>query len=105
VSITTRESENATAIRPFTVEIAEAEIEGLRARIAATRWPERETVADATQGVQLATMQNLVRYWGTDYDFRRVEARLNAFPQFMTEIDGLDIHFIHVRSPHEGRCR
>jgi pimeloyl-ACP methyl ester carboxylesterase len=101
MSATTRESTDAAAIRPFTVEIPEAELEGLRTRIAATRWPERETVADATQGVQLATMQNLIRYWGTDYDFRRVEARLNAFPQFMTEIDGLDIHFIHVKSPHE----
>jgi pimeloyl-ACP methyl ester carboxylesterase len=101
MSATTRESADTAAIRPFTVEIPEAELEGLRTRIAATRWPERETVADATQGVQLATMQNLIRYWGTDYDFRRVEARLNAFPQFMTEIDGLDIHFIHVKSPHE----
>jgi pimeloyl-ACP methyl ester carboxylesterase len=101
MSATTRESTDAAAIRPFTVEIPEAELEGLRARIAATRWPERETVSDATQGVQLATMQNLIRYWGTDYDFGRVEARLNAFPQFMTEIDGLDIHFIHVKSPHE----
>jgi pimeloyl-ACP methyl ester carboxylesterase len=102
MSATTRESTDAAAIRPFTVEIPEAELEGLRARIAATRWPERETVSDATQGVQLATMQNLIRYWGTDYDFGRVEARLNAFPQFMTEIDGLDIHFIHVKSPHEN---
>ena len=101
MSVTTRDSTDAVAIRPFSVEFPESEIEGLRARIAATRWPERETVADATQGVQLATMENLVRYWGTEYDFRRVEARLNAFPQFMTEIDGLDIHFIHVRSPHE----
>jgi pimeloyl-ACP methyl ester carboxylesterase len=101
MSATTRESADTAAIRPFTVEIPEAELEGLHTRIAATRWPERETVADATQGVQLATMQNLIRYWGTDYDFRRVEARLNAFPQFMTEIDGLDIHFIHVKSPHE----
>ena len=90
------------AIRPFTIEIPEAELEGLRARIAATRWPERETVADESQGVQLATMQELARYWGTDYDFRRFEARLNALPQFITEIDGLDIHFIHVKSPHEN---
>ncbi len=90
------------AIRPFTIEIPEAEFEALRARIAATRWPERETVADESQGVQLATMQELVRYWGTDYDFRRFEARLNALPQFITEIDGLDIHFIHVKSPHEN---
>jgi len=91
-----------TEIRPFTVEIEQAELDDLRRRIAATRWPERETVADESQGVQLATMEELVRYWGTDYDFRRFEARLNALPQFITEIDGLDIHFIHVRSPHEN---
>ena len=90
------------AIRPFTIEIPEAELEALRARIAATRWPERETVADDSQGVQLATMQELVRYWGTEYDLRRFEVRLNALPQFITEIDGLDIHFIHVKSPHEN---
>jgi hypothetical protein len=74
----------------------------LRRRIDATRWPERETVADPTQGVQLATIQALVRYWATDYDFSRVESRLNEFPQFITEIDGLDIHFIHVQSPHKN---
>ena len=90
-----------TAIRPFEVRVPEEDLVDLRRRIAATRWPERETVADESQGVQLATMQELVRYWGTEYDSRRVEARLNALPQFMTEIDGLDIHFIHVRSPHE----
>ena len=90
------------AIRPFTIEIPEAELEALRARIAATRWPERETVADESQGVQLATMQELVRYWGTEYELRRFEARLNALPQFITEIDGLDIHFIHVKSPHDN---
>jgi pimeloyl-ACP methyl ester carboxylesterase len=89
------------AVRPFRIDVPEEDIVDLRRRIAATRWPERETVADASQGVQLATIQELVRYWGTDYDFRRFEARLNALPQFMTEIDGLDIHFIHVRSPHE----
>jgi pimeloyl-ACP methyl ester carboxylesterase len=89
-------------IRPFRVSIPEAELVELRRRVAATRWPERETVADASQGVQLATMQELVRYWGTEYDFRRFEARLNALPQFITEIDGLDIHFIHVESPHEN---
>jgi pimeloyl-ACP methyl ester carboxylesterase len=92
---------NTADVRPFTVSIARDAIEDLRRRLAATRWPEKETVADATQGVQLATMQELVRYWGTDYDFGRIEARLNAFPQFITEIDGLDIHFIHVRSPHD----
>jgi pimeloyl-ACP methyl ester carboxylesterase len=92
----------ATAIRPFKVEISEAEIDDLRARIAATRLPEKEPVEDASQGVQLATIEALVRYWGTDYDFHRVQTRLNALPQFMTEIDGLDIHFIHVKSPHEN---
>jgi len=91
-----------TAIRPFRVNIPEEAIADLRQRIAATRWPDKETVADPSQGVQLATMQKLARYWSTDYDFRRVEARLNALPQFITEIDGLDIHFIHVRSKHEN---
>jgi pimeloyl-ACP methyl ester carboxylesterase len=94
--------ESATEIRPFSVEVPEEELADLRRRIAATRWPEKETVGDQTQGVQLATMQALAKYWATEYDFGRVEARLNAFPQFVTEIDGLDIHFIHVRSPHEN---
>src|SRR5256712_5888814 len=94
--------ESTTEIRPFSFEVPEGDLVDLRQRIAATRWPEKETVADETQGVQLATMQELVRYWGDDYDFRRFEARLNALPQFMTEIDGLDIHFIHVKSPHEN---
>jgi hypothetical protein len=80
------------------VNIPEAEPAELRRRSNATTWPERETVADASQGVQLETVQQLARYWATDYDWRRVEAKLNALPQFMTEIDGLDIHFIHVRS-------
>jgi pimeloyl-ACP methyl ester carboxylesterase len=93
--------ESATEIRPFHLEVPEEDLVDLRGRIAATRWPERETVADESQGVQLATMQELVRYWGSEYDFRRFEARLNALPQFITEIDGLDIHFIHVKSPHE----
>jgi pimeloyl-ACP methyl ester carboxylesterase len=88
-------------VRPFTVEISDAEVEDLRARIVGTRLPEKEPVEDASQGVQLATMQALVRYWGTEYDLRRVETRLNALPQFVTEIDDLDIHFIHVKSPHE----
>src|SRR5258706_11528063 len=91
-----------TAIRPFRVNVPEAELTELRRRINATRWPERETVADASQGVQLATTQALARYWGTDYDWRKCEAKLKALPQFITEIDGLDIHFIHVRSKHEG---
>ncbi len=89
------------AIRPFRIDIPEEAIVDLRRRITATVWPDKETVADASQGVQLATMQELARYWGADYDFRRFEARLNALPQFMTEIDGLDIHFIHVRSKYE----
>jgi pimeloyl-ACP methyl ester carboxylesterase len=101
MSGTTEESVGAWAIRPFTIEIPEAEIEALRARIAATRWPEKETVADQSQGVALATIQELARYWGSGYDWRRCEAQLNALPHFMTEIDGLDIHFIHVRSKHE----
>ena len=90
-----------TAIRPFRIDVPEEELADLRQRVLVTRWPERETVTDQSQGVQLATIQELARYWGTDYDFRRVEARLNALPQFMTEIDGLDIHFIHVKSPHD----
>lgn len=90
------------AIRPFHVEVPEAELANLRARVNATRWPERETVTDASQGVQLATIQALARYWATDYDWRKIEARMNAVPQFVTEIDGLDIHFIHVRSQHEN---
>ena len=90
------------AIRPFHVNAPEAELTELRRRITATRWPERETVTDASQGVQLATIQKLARYWATDYDWHKCEAKLNALPQFMTEIDGLDIHFIHVRSKHEN---
>jgi pimeloyl-ACP methyl ester carboxylesterase len=91
----------STDIRPFNVSVPEADLTELRRRINATRWPERETVPDATQGVQLATMQALARYWATDYDWRKCEERLNALPNFMTNIDGLDIHFIHVRSKHE----
>jgi pimeloyl-ACP methyl ester carboxylesterase len=88
------------AIRPFHINIPEEELVDLRRRIAATRWPEQETVTDQSQGVQLATMQKLADYWTKDYDWRKVEARLNALPQFVTNIDGLDIHFIHVRSKH-----
>jgi pimeloyl-ACP methyl ester carboxylesterase len=88
-------------IRPFRAEIPEEAIADLRRRIAATRWPDKETVADQSQGAQLDKLQALVRYWGTDYDWRRAEAKLNALPQFITQIDGLDIHFIHVRSRHE----
>jgi pimeloyl-ACP methyl ester carboxylesterase len=92
----------ATNIRPFHYKAPEAELTELRRRINATKWPERETVTDATQGVQLATTQALARYWGTEYDWRKIEAKLSALPQFITEIDGLDIHFIHVRSKHEN---
>jgi pimeloyl-ACP methyl ester carboxylesterase len=92
---------DANAIRPFRIETPKEALIDLRRRINATQWPEQETVTDASQGVQLATMQALARYWGTEYDWRKVEARLNALPQFITEIDGLDIHFIHVRSQHE----
>ena len=95
---------HGSAIRPFRVSVPEAALVDLRTRITATRWPERETVADASQGVQLATMQELARYWATDYDWRKVEAKLNALPQFITEIDGLDIHFIHVVRNMTMRC-
>lgn len=93
---------DTTAIRPFSINVPPAALDDLRRRIAATRWPEKETVADASQGVQLATMQKLGRYWETDYDWRKFEAKLTALPHFITEIDGLDIHFIHVRSRHEN---
>jgi pimeloyl-ACP methyl ester carboxylesterase len=96
------DTDQHSTIRSFQFTAPEEALADLRRRIAATRWPDRETVNDASQGVQLATMQELVRYWGTDYDWRKVEARLNAMPQFITEIDGLDIHFIHVRSKHEN---
>ncbi len=92
----------ATAIRPFQINVPEAELTELRRRIAATRFPEKEPVSDPSQGVQLETIRKLARYWATDYDWRRVERKLQALPQFITEIDGLDIHFIHVRSKHEG---
>jgi pimeloyl-ACP methyl ester carboxylesterase len=91
-----------TSIRPFRANVPDEALTDLRRRIAATRWPDRETVADASQGVQLAKLQELVRYWGTGYDWRKAEAKLNAFPQFMTNIDGIDIHFIHVRSRHKN---
>ena len=94
-------AETAIDIRPFQVEIPEEELAELRRRIEATRWPSKELVADRSQGVQLATLQALARYWTTEYDWRKCEARLNALPQFTTEIDGVDIHFIHVKSPHE----
>ncbi len=87
-------------IRPFRVNVPEADLVDLRRRVMATRWPDRETVMDRSQGVQLARLQELMRYWGTDYDWRKIEAKLNAFPQFVTTIDALDVHFIHVRSRH-----
>src|SRR5580692_11316517 len=90
------------AVRPFRINIPEEQLVDLRRRVKATRWPDKETVTDPSQGVQLATIQQLARYWATDHDWRKVEARLNALPQFLTEIDGLDIHFIHVRSKHEN---
>jgi pimeloyl-ACP methyl ester carboxylesterase len=93
--------ETATEIRPFQVEIPEEKIDDLRRRIAATRWPTKELVEDRSQGVQLATLKALARYWAEDYDFGKLEARLNELPQFTTEIDGVEIHFIHVKSPHE----
>src|SRR5712671_6475749 len=96
----TASKEDPNAIRPFHVNVPEADLTELRRRINATKWPDRETVPDQSQGVQLATIQALARYWGTKYDWRKVETRLNALPQFITEIDGLDIHFIHVRSKH-----
>jgi pimeloyl-ACP methyl ester carboxylesterase len=91
-----------TSIRPFHVSFSDADLTDLRRRVAATRWPQKETVADDSQGVQLATMQKLAKYWQTDYDWRKCEARLNALPQFVTEIDGLDIHFIHVKSKEKN---
>jgi len=100
MSQSTATQQSKDAVRPFDVNVPEADLADLRRRIHATKWPERETVSDASQGVQLATMQALARYWGTDYDWRKCEAKLKALPQFITEIDGLDIHFIHVRSKH-----
>src|SRR5215218_667666 len=95
------ERSTETTISPFRVDVPEEDLDDLRRRIAATQWSEEETVGDESQGVQLATMQELARYWATDYDWRKCEEKLKALPQFITEIDGLDIHFIHVRSKHE----
>src|ERR671917_24024 len=89
------------AVRDFHIDVPEEELDDLRRRIAEMRWPEKEPVADFSQGVPLATMQKLARYWAEEYDWRKVEAKLNSYPQFITNIDGLDIHFIHVRSEHE----
>ena len=97
----TEQSGDKIAVRPFRIETPEEELKELRRRVKATRWPERETVTDQTQGVELETMKNLAAYWATEYDWRKCEARLNAVPNFITEIDGLDIHFIHARSKHD----
>src|SRR4029079_8479193 len=102
MAVTTEKARGATAIRPFTIEFPESDLDDLRARIAATRWPEKETVDDHSQGVPLATSQALARYWLTEYDWRKCEDRLNAGPNYITEIDGLDIPFIHVRSKHDN---
>jgi pimeloyl-ACP methyl ester carboxylesterase len=102
MSVTTERTAGSPAIHPFKFAIPAEALDDLRRRIATTRWPEKETVADQSQGVPLATMQALAQYWLTEYDFRRLEARLNTLPQFITEIDGLDIHFIHVKSPHDN---
>jgi pimeloyl-ACP methyl ester carboxylesterase len=101
MSVATEKLTDARAIRQFTIDVAAEDLDDLRVRIAATRWPESETVADDSQGVPLALMQDLARYWATDYDWRTCEARLEALPNFVTEIDGLDLHFIHVRSKHD----
>src|SRR5262249_31979122 len=93
---------DATAIRPFKVQIPQAALDDLRRRINATRWPDKETVGDSSQGAQLARLQALIQYWSNGYDWRKCEAKLNALPQFTTNIDGLDIHFIHVRSRHKN---
>jgi len=100
MSVTTKPSASAAGIQPFRVETSEAQLETLRSRINATRWPHKELVNDRSQGVQSATIQTLADYWASDYDWRNCEAKLNALPQFTTEIDGVDIHFIHVKSPH-----
>ncbi len=102
MSATSEKPAGAPAVRPFLVEIPQAQVDELRRRIAATRWPDRETVDDGSQGTPLAKLQELVRYWGGEYDWRKFEAKLNGLPQFVTSLDGLDIHFIHVRSPHPG---
>jgi hypothetical protein len=99
--VVTSTVQTAIEIRPFHVDVPDEALDELRRRIAATNWPEKETVADQSQGVPLAMVQELARYWATDYDWRKCEARLNALPHFLTEIDGLDIHFINVRSQHE----
>src|SRR3954452_2002829 len=98
MAVMAEKTADATAIRPFTIDTPEADLDDLRARIRATRWPEKETVDDLSQGPSLATMQALAGYWAEEYDWRKCETKLKALPHFITEIDGLDIHFIHVRS-------
>src|SRR5690349_1910838 len=100
--MTTHSVASATAVRPFSLSVSEEALADLRQRIAATRWPTKELVADRSQGVQLSTMKELARYWATDYDWRKCEAKLNALPQFKTEIDGVDIHFIHAKSRNKN---
>ena len=100
--MTTTEQRSGNAVRTFSMQVRQEALDDLRRRLTATRWPSRELVDDRSQGVQLATMQEVCRYWAGDYDLGRVAARLNALPQFVTEIDGVDIHFLHVRSPHPG---
>jgi hypothetical protein len=100
--LSSEQATDNTTIRPFHFEAPQSDLADLRRRIKATKWPEREQVADATQGVQLATMQKLAQYWANEHDWRKCEAKINAVPNFVTEIDGLDIHFIHVRSKHEN---
>jgi len=102
MAATTQAPASGTEVRPFHVENLEEKVVDLRQRIAATRWPSKELVGDRSQGVQLEALQALARYWGTEYDFGRIEARLNALPQFVTQIDGLDVHFIHVKSAHDN---
>ena len=99
---TQTDATTSTAVRPFHINVPLQDLDELRQRLAMTRWPKRETVTDDSQGVPLAMLQQLARYWATDYDWRKVEAKLNALPQFLTKIDGLDIHFIHVRSKHDN---
>src|SRR3954465_15791992 len=101
MAVMTEQAADDTTIRPFTIEFPASDLEDLRARIASTRWPEREGGEDASQGVQLAVMEALAHYWETEYDWRKCEAKLNSVPNFITEIDGVDIHFVHVRSKHE----
>jgi pimeloyl-ACP methyl ester carboxylesterase len=101
MAITAEKPASSTAVRPFTIETPDADLQDLRARILATRWPEKETVDDLSQGTPLATVQALAQYWATEYDWRRCEDLINSYPHFLTEIDGLDVHFLHIRSPHE----